>query len=306
MIRLRFIFGIILSFIFFSNCSENKFESFYLTEISNDTSLVEFLNMVENFEDYLLRNKFVEKIDKENYLELTEKAFKDEIVLQADSNFYNEVDAWLFMENFSFAQSCFIYAFEKWDGEADTLSSAYKISKIQKEIIENGFDSEICLKLIESVKNSDFDKTIYRVPIIYLIFEKLERNYSNYHEWKTIDNIYFQPNLEKFDFEKSNFDNLDAICSIINPDNYTQYQFIALGMDNANDSINYDLTVKRTNYIINYLVEKKGLHPRQVVVYRIPKKGPWNAYKLHYRELYQNLYRKRKAQILFKERHFKS
>jgi hypothetical protein len=303
MIRHRFILGIILSFIFFSNCSENKFESYYLTEISKDTSLVEYLKMVEDFEDYLLKNNFVLKIDKENYKILMEKAFEDEIVLQLDSNFYKEVDAWLFETKFPFGQASFINAFDSWNGKIDANSTAYKISQFQKERMINGapIDSLMNSKLFESIKESDFEKTIYRAPFTYIIYVILERNYSNYHKWKTVDNIYFQENAANIDFEKSNLEFLDSLCANITPENYTSFHFIALGIDNENDSVDYNLTVERTNYIVNYLVEKKGLHPRQAVAVRIPK----NSQVFRF-DIYRNLFKKRKTQMLFFERLHKS
>lgn len=292
--RILYIATIISSMFFLCNCTSNNFEEFYLEEISKDSSLVEFFKVVDEFEDYLLMNHFIKKIDKNNYKTLMTSAINDEIVLIADAEFYKKVEPWAFIENIGFGQSSFIGAFDMWDGKIDTTSTAYKLCQFQKEMNRIGdlADSKLNISVMESLDGSDFAKSIYRAPFTYIIFQILQQNYSDYHKWLKVDNVYFHKNVSKLDFENSNQNNLDALCSRIISEKNTKFYFLALGIDGINDTINYDLSVERTNYIENYLIKNKGLPPNQIIATHI------NRFKAKY-GTYKNLYEKEKGQLYF-------
>lgn len=279
---------------FLCNCTGNNFEKYYLEEISNDSIVVEFFKVVDEFEDYLLKNDFIEKIDKTNYKTLMNKAINDEVILIADNDFYNEIKPWAFIENVGFGQSCFIGAFDMWTGKIDTTITAYKLCQFQKEMNRIGdlADSSLNINTIESIDDSDFAKSIYRAPFTYIIFQILQQNYSDYHKWLKVDNVYFQKNDSKLDFENSNKNNLDALCSKIISAKDTRFYFLALGIDEINDTIDYDLSVERTNYIENYLIKIKGLPTNQINATHI------NRFKAKY-GTYKNLYEKEKGQLYF-------
>ena len=292
--RLLYILILILSIVSLWNCSSNDFEKFYLTEVSKDTTSIEFLKAAENLENYLIENNFIKKNDRKNYSHLMNQAIKDEVVLMTDERFYNKTNAWALLENFSFGQRSFIGAMDMWKGKIDTTSAAYKLSQFQIEMNIKGdlADSTLNSNAIESISDSDFKKIIYRAPFIYIIFQILQENYSRFHKWIILDNIYFQNNEIGIDFKKSNLDQLDSICNKIKSNSNTRFYFLALGMESNNDSINYELSVERTKYIEKYLIEEKGLLSSQIIP------SDMLRHKIRFKDC-KELYNKKNAQLYY-------
>jgi len=294
--------GIILIIFFFSSCtiSEKRFESKYWKEVYKDSSSLEFFNAIEEFDKYLLDNHFIEKSDKNSYKKLMYAAIKDEVILKIDSNFYKKVDGYSISRpsNFGFGISSIYCAYNEWTEKPDTNNLTYKYSQILKKIHKSGDIGNIILneQLFDVLEESDFGKPIFKAPIITIIYAILDYNYSSYHYLKPENELYFVENDTLIDFEKSELRFLDSLCKTIVPENRTIYSFLALGIDNVSDSVDYALTVKRTNYIKTYLINEKGLHPKQIKTANLHKSKLDN---------YNKIFEKRKVQLLYSERYIR-
>ncbi len=282
-----------------NNSEQREFEKKYMEEISKDEDDVELFNTLERFEAYLLENDYLTKVSKEEYRQLLNQVAKDEVVLEMDSLFFREVNGDVIgnPNNMGFLLNSITVAYDRWYGEEDPSNTAYSMSRVLIKIRENGRlnNEELNQALFEAVPDKDFKKMLYRAPIIAMIYKLFDFNYSRYHHWKTLEGIQFVENTAVIDREASDMAVIDSLAGKLNPSNPTIYAFLVIAFDDSGKNADVALSKKRTEAVINYLLEEKNANDRQV--------KPFSLQEGDIKYL-NTLHEKRNASVLYYERYF--
>lgn len=301
MLKSPFLITITLLFFALSctNSEQKEFEKKYMAEIAKDEDDVELFNTLERFEAYLLENDYLAKANKEEYKQLLDQVVKDEVVLEMDSLFFKQVNGDVIgnPNNMGFLLNSITVAYDRWYGEEDPSNTAYSMSRVLIKIRENGRlnNEELNQALFDAVPDKDFKKMLYRAPIIAIIYKLFDFNYSRYHHWKTLEGIQFKSNTAEIDLEKTDMTSLDSLANMLNPSNPTIYAFLVIAFDEAGENANIQLSKKRTQAFINYLIEKKDANERQVNAFTVRENDT---------KYLNTLYEKREARVLYYERYF--
>ncbi len=159
--------------------SRPESEDFYDLMTSLENRMIEKgLLKSKKKRDYLLLLKSIEDKSKGT------KDFYFENIKYLNDNFpFN-----LFLANDLIFNQCPFKVYSKNEKENAKI---YNIGKLQNQIMESGFiNVELNEKLINNLQDTDFEKIVYRAPIIQLILINLD--------------LKFNPELEKFEKSRKN------------------------------------------------------------------------------------------------------
>ena len=181
-------FFLILFVLFLVSCQNQNKEIEYELKICITENLKElkpestdFYSLMSSLENKMIMKGILEGKHQKDYLKLLNsiemeskiirKFYKENI-----NNIYKSFPFNLFIVNDIIFNQCphKIYSQDK-----EKNIKIHNIGKLQKEVMENGFqDVEINKKLIKNFKGSDFDKITYRSSIIYIILININLKYN--------------------------------------------------------------------------------------------------------------------------------
>jgi len=153
----------------------------------------DFYDLMSSLEDKMIKERLLENRSKKDYLLLLNSINENsnatkEFYEKNIKNLYQKFPLDLFLANDLIFNQCPYKIYLKNEKEN---SKIYNIGKLQYESMENGFDNlDLNEKLINNFRESDFDKIVYRAPIIQLMLINMDRKYN--------------PDLKKFEEYKKN------------------------------------------------------------------------------------------------------
>lgn len=188
---MRFFLPTIMLLIFLYSCNNNKrevneeietelFQCLRNSGKDYNGETINLFNTLIEVEAVLIEEKMLKINDKKTYLELYESVIGDKINSKDVLNRINEKVPQSYLitvpTNFSTNIDCFSYVIEK-NSSIDTKSVLYKEYERLKHIFENGDSSFSQYEKIINILGEDFNKPIYRMPLIALLYSQIE--YSN-------------------------------------------------------------------------------------------------------------------------------
>ncbi len=266
---------ILVLIVLFIGCNNDKkqieqLESYLELLISEDA--IDVYQRVVSFEDYLIKNKFIDDVSKESYIELFKKLEDNKIELNEIqiNELYHE--CYMGCVAPSITMNCFhliFYAINELDIEIDTSENIYKyIKDVDRKIFEpqdaGQISPELCFSTIDNISVSDFNKFIYRLPIVATVFGFVEYKIRHIYKWKPINGVNFLKNDTLIDFFSSDLSQLDSLCATIDS-NFITIMVISV------DTLDYtviQVSEIRTKAIVYYILRNKSIHHRQVNRYR--------------------------------------
>lgn len=140
-----------------------------------------FYDLMNSLENKMIKKGILKGKSKEDYLILLENI---ETETKKTKDFYIENIEYLndkfpfnlFLANDLIFNQCPYKVYSQNERENTKI---YNIGKLQNEIMESGFNNlELNKKLISNYQDSDFEKIVYRAPIIELIIINLDLKYN--------------------------------------------------------------------------------------------------------------------------------
>ena len=141
----------------------------------------DFYSLMSSLEDKMIEKGMLKDKSKEDYLKLFNSI---EAESKATKEFYEENIQYLnekfpfglFLANDLIFNQC---PFKVYSQNKKENMKIYNIGKLQNQVMENGFNIiDFNKKLIQEFSDSDFNKIIYRAPIIQLVLINMDLQYD--------------------------------------------------------------------------------------------------------------------------------
>lgn len=193
---MRKLFFVFLAFSLLWSCKSqtNRVEDDLVKCVNSSVSKyssgnLDFYSLMMEVENRMIEEDLLESKDQENYLHLFSLLYakeKDDLKDKKLKKFYEETLSYFKKEEFPynkfvvvdgiFNQCPYKVSFEDKDGMG---ASVYNQGSIFNKLMEAGFnDEKLVDKLIKDLNQPNFNKIVYRAPVVLLFFIHLDQMYN--------------------------------------------------------------------------------------------------------------------------------